>query len=71
MTVPARNLAELDEAIDQVSAWLDTKGITLWGDYMITDPNSKRAAAKWFITQMDEFFVWWDKEVAGTEADRG
>lgn len=41
---------EADVALTEV--WLRHKGVTLWGDYTITDPARRRLAAEWFVDQL-------------------
>ena len=38
-----------------VERWLESKGVTLWADWNITDPVQRRKAADWFEAQMQEW----------------
>jgi hypothetical protein len=40
--------------IEQIMAWLDSKGVTLWGTFDLSQPERKLQAAIWFYTQMQD-----------------
>lgn len=40
--------------IEQIMAWLDSKGVTLWGTFDLSQPERKLQAAIWLKTQMDD-----------------
>ena len=44
--------------VQEIGKWLDTKGVTLWGDWDITDPKQRAEAAWWFANQMDDYQQW-------------
>lgn len=41
-------------SVDQIKAWLLSKGVTLWADWDLTQPERLQAAAEWFHSQMRE-----------------
>ncbi len=41
-------------SVDQIMAWLDSKGVTLWGTFDLSQPERKLQGAIWFLTQMQE-----------------
>ena len=40
--------------IEQIMAWLDSKGVTLWGTFDLSQYERKLQGAIWFYTQMQE-----------------
>lgn len=41
--------------IATIADWLDTKGATLWADWIIEADDSRLSAAEWFFQQMVEY----------------
>ena len=35
-----------------VSQWLDSKHVTLWADWIVTDPGRKEKAIDWFMGEI-------------------
>jgi hypothetical protein len=35
--------------------WLDSKGVTLWADWTLTDPADRDLAAMWFLREYYAF----------------
>lgn len=40
--------------VEQILAWLDSKGVTLWGTFDLSQPERKLQGALWFHQQMQE-----------------
>lgn len=40
--------------VEQILKWLDSKGVTLWGAFDLSQPERKLQAAIWFYTQMQD-----------------
>jgi predicted metal-dependent HD superfamily phosphohydrolase len=38
--------------IEDIIAWLDSKGVTLWGTFDLSQPERKIEAAVWFHDQL-------------------
>lgn len=38
-----------------IEEWLAAKGVTLWGDWNINDPEQLKKAAHWFGSQMADY----------------
>lgn len=41
-----------------VEEWLESKGVTLWADWDISDPGQRAKAAAWFDQQFEDFYAW-------------
>lgn len=44
-----------DTELALVEGWLANKGVTLWMDWDISQPERRRQAAQWFLKSRDEF----------------
>lgn len=40
-----------------VEEWLESKGVTLWADWNISDPVRRQVAADWFSQQMAQYLA--------------
>jgi hypothetical protein len=58
MTIETETFSTQYATVDLVDEWLGLKGVTLWGDWDITDPAQRRLAAEWLATQMWEYSEW-------------
>lgn len=38
-----------------VGQWLDSKHVTLWSDWIVTDPKRKEQAIDWFMREMSAY----------------
>jgi hypothetical protein len=45
----------MNDAITEIDAWLEAKGVSLWADFMIVDDTSRREGAIWFKEQLDSY----------------
>lgn len=41
---------------DEVREWLDTKGVSLWADWLVTSEDGKEAAVNWFVNELRSFW---------------
>ena len=41
----------------EIDAWLDSKGATLWGDYVISDDDGRKRAAEWLHREITSLFA--------------
>jgi hypothetical protein len=41
--------------LDMIRDWLDSKGVTLWADWTLTDPADRDIAAMWFLREYHAF----------------
>lgn len=46
-----------DRRIESVKDWLRSKGTTLWADWDISREDRLDQAARWFVEQMDDYWV--------------
>ena len=44
--------------VQEIHKWLDSKGTTLWANWIVTDPEQRAEAAWWFANQMDHYQRW-------------
>jgi hypothetical protein len=44
-----------EDEVALVERWLEAKGVTLWADWTVTHPKSRRLAAVWFAREMESF----------------
>ena len=54
-----------------VEEWLESKGITLWADYDISDPARRRVAADWFSQQMAQYLAYCARQAKDNQAPVG
>lgn len=41
---------------DEVREWLDTKGVSLWADWLITSDDGMDDAVEWFVQELRSFW---------------
>lgn len=46
------------EDVEAFDAYLASLGVTLWQNWSIDDPKRRRAAAAWFISEIERFGRW-------------
>jgi hypothetical protein len=52
------------QLLDEAEAWLDSKRATLWGkSFDLSQPESMREAAHWFVSQIEDLYEWSDGEM--------
>ena len=44
--------------VEEIRNWLDSKGTTLWANWIVTDPEQRAEAAWWFANQMGDYQQW-------------
>jgi hypothetical protein len=42
--------------VDEVERWLEAKGVTLWADWFISEPDRRKLAAEWFVSEVEDFY---------------
>lgn len=47
-----------EDRIEVIEAWLEDKHVTLWGIFDVVNLDTRNAAAKWFLKEMQGFFNW-------------
>lgn len=50
-------------SVEQVMAWIETKHVELWSDWLVSDARQRERAARWFLDQMsalDRFVGVWE-----------
>lgn len=45
-------------SVEQIKAWLLSKGVTLWASWDLSQPERLQEAAEWFKTQMNDCHKW-------------
>jgi len=48
----------MDDPIEIIEQWLDTKPYTLWATWDLSQPERKRLAAEWFAKEIVDFNSW-------------
>jgi hypothetical protein len=41
--------------LDMIRDWIDSKGVSLWADWLVTDTEQRDMAAMWFLREYHAF----------------
>lgn len=47
-----------EDDINAIDKWLGQKGVGIWGDWMISEPERRKLAASWFFREIMDFYEW-------------